>query len=143
MQFPVATHISICLSSTLNCPLIAFLEYPGLLPMHSPYCSQSDLFELKILSCHLPSNSYFNHFEVFPLLLREILKSETWPTSLEMSLSPIQSNFTCSVSSASFNCTTIFCHRALAHPVPSVPHCLDSSPPHYLLMSFVWLISFP
>ena len=96
MQFPVATHISICLSSTLNCPLIGFLEYPGLLPMHSPYCSQSDLFELKILSCRLPSNFYFNHFEVFPFLLREILKSETRPTSPKMSLSPIQSNFTCS-----------------------------------------------
>ena len=96
MEFPVATHISICLSSTLNYPLIGFLEYLGLLPMHSPYCSQSDLYELKILSCHLPSNSDFNHFEFFPLLLREILKSETWPTSLGMSLSPIQSNITCS-----------------------------------------------
>ena len=96
MQFSVATHISICLSSTLNYPLIGFLEYLGLLPMHSPYCNQSDLYELKILSCHLPSNSDFNHFEFFPLLLREILKSETWPTSLGMSLSPIQSNFTCS-----------------------------------------------
>lgn len=73
MQFPVATHISICLSSTLNYPLIGFLEYLGLLPMHSPYYSQSDLFELKVLSCHLPSNSDFNHFEFFPLLLREIV----------------------------------------------------------------------
>lgn len=89
MQFPVATHISICLSSTLNYPLIGFLEYSGLLPMHSPYYSQSDRFELKILSCHLPSNSDFNHFEFFPLLLREILKSETWPTSPGMSLSSI------------------------------------------------------
>ena len=28
-------------------------------------------------------------------------------------------------------------------PVPSAPHCLDSSPPYHLLMFFVSLISFP
>lgn len=121
-------------SSTLNCPLIGFPEYSGLLPAHPPHCSQSDLSELKILSCHLSPNSTSNSF-MFPVALWNYISQKFGPQVLECRCLPsslISHLPAVSVSSASFNC-----------PSGSLcPNCLDFSPSSHSLMSFVRLISF-
>lgn len=79
-------------SSTLSYPLCSFPEYLGLLPIHPPYCNQSDLFELKT-SCHLPLNLLLKHFNGFPLLFGKKIKIGNSATIPKMSFSPLQSNF--------------------------------------------------